>query len=56
MFSWREPRLQYQNTDQVGRLIALVETIRESKLYGELQVKFEAGKIVVIKKIESIKL
>ena len=41
---------------QVDKLIELVEAIKENKLYGELQIKFEAGKIVVIKKIESIKL
>ena len=41
---------------QIGKLTELINTFKESKLYGELQIKFEAGKIVVIKKIESIKI
>lgn len=41
---------------QIGKLTELINTLQEGKLYGELQIKFEAGKIVIIKKIESIKL
>lgn len=40
-------------------LTAFIEFIRnliEKKFYGEVVVKFEHGKIVIIKKTESVKL
>lgn len=33
----------------------LLQSIEKDRLYGELLIKYEAGKIVVIKKTESIK-
>ena len=37
------------------RLMALVKELIESLFYGKLEVTFERGKIVNIKKTESIK-
>jgi len=34
----------------------LIRELTDNKFYGELTVKFEAGKIVVCKKTESIKV
>lgn len=34
----------------------LLQSIQNDKLYGELLIKYEAGKIVIVKKTESIKI
>lgn len=41
---------------QVDKLVALLNEIIRLRFYGELVIKFEAGKITVCKKTESIKL
>lgn len=38
------------------KLIELIKGLVDNKFYGSLEIKFEAGKIVVCKKEESIKL
>jgi len=37
------------------KLFDLLKQYEENKLYGEVLVKLEAGKVVIIKKTESIK-
>jgi len=37
------------------KLLDLLRHFEENKLYGEVLVKMEAGKVVIIKKTESIK-
>ena len=38
------------------QLIEIMEEFKVNKLYGELVIKFEAGKVVVIKKTETMKI
>lgn len=38
------------------KLIELIKNLVDNKFYGSLEIKFEAGKIVICKKEESIKL
>ncbi len=38
------------------KLVRLIRELIDSKWYGSLEIKMEAGHIVIIKKIESIKL
>ena len=38
------------------KLIKLIEGLIEIKFYGSIEVKFENGNIVVVRKIESIKV
>lgn len=38
------------------KLKVILEGYRDLKLYGEIVIKYEAGKIVVVKKTESVKL
>jgi hypothetical protein len=40
----------------MDKIIALIRDFIESKLYGSIEIKFEAGKIVNVKKTESVKL
>ena len=42
--------------NQVEKLVNLLHELTASKFYGELVIKFEAGKITVCKKTESIKI
>lgn len=39
----------------MNKIVELLNEIMKQKAYGELVIKYEAGKIVVIKKTESIK-
>ena len=41
---------------QGDRLAELVRNLIQGGFFGELLIKFEAGKLVVVKKTESIKL
>ena len=41
---------------QIDKLTLLLNEIIKLQFYGELVIKFEAGKITVCKKTESIKL
>lgn len=41
---------------QGQRLVELIESLIESSFYGEIVVKFEAGKVVIVRKTENIKL
>lgn len=38
------------------KLISIIQKVIAGKEYGEIVIKYEAGKIVQIKKTESIKL
>ena len=38
------------------QLIEIMEEFKVNKLYGELVIKFEAGKIVIIRKTENVKV
>lgn len=42
--------------DTIKKLFELINSLMDNKFYGSLEIKFEAGKIVVCKKEESIKL
>jgi len=37
-------------------LEALIDTLKESEFYGDVLIKFEHGKVVIVKKTESLKL
>ncbi len=37
------------------KLIKMIQELIESKFYGELLIKIEAGNVVILKKTESIK-
>ena len=37
-------------------LEALIDTLKEDKFYGDVLIKMEHGKVVLVKKTESIKL
>lgn len=39
----------------MDKLITLIKHLIESHFYGKIEVSFENGKVVVIKKTESIK-
>lgn len=38
------------------KLFDLIRELTDNRFYGELVIKFEAGKIIVCKKTESIKV
>lgn len=40
----------------LSKLMTLFKALMESKFYGEVLVKLEAGNVVIVKKTESIKL
>lgn len=40
----------------LAKLVSLLNSLIESRFFGELLIKFEAGKIVLLRKIENIKL
>lgn len=42
--------------ESIKKLFELIRLLMDTKFYGSLEIKFEAGKIVVCKKEESIKL
>lgn len=42
--------------EQESKLVNLLEAFAEKKLYGEVVVKFNAGKVVQIRRTESIEL
>ena len=39
----------------MNKILELLEEVVKERAYGELVIKYEAGKIVIIKKTESIK-
>ena len=43
-------------TTPIDKLVLMLKELTESNFYGSLELKWEAGKIVVVKKTESIKL
>jgi len=40
----------------MDNLFKLIKELIEKKFYGSIEIKMEAGKIVIVKKTESIKL
>ena len=40
----------------MNKILELLEEVVKDRAYGELVIKYEAGKIVIIKKTESIKI
>jgi len=40
----------------VDELFNLIKDLVKRRFYGALEIKFEAGRIVIVKKTESIKL
>jgi len=44
------------NPDMLENLIRLVRELMENRFYGELVIKFEAGKITICRKMENIKI
>lgn len=40
----------------LSKLVELFKQVIESKFYGTVEVKFEAGSIVLVRKSETIKL
>ncbi|GAB7140391.1 hypothetical protein RsTz2092_03390 [Deferribacterales bacterium RsTz2092] len=47
---------QPKANQQLARLYDMLAEIFASGFYGSLEVKFEAGKVTIIRKTESIKL
>ncbi|MCX8084633.1 MAG: hypothetical protein N3C60_06935 [Calditerrivibrio sp.] len=50
---------EQNNTVEKSQLTKLYEMLREmfnSQYYGAIEIKFEAGKVTIVKKTESIKL
>jgi hypothetical protein len=45
-----------QPKSQLTKLYEILREIFDSEFYGSLEVKFEAGKVTIIRKTESIKL
>ena len=44
------------DAEVLEKLFSLIRELINNKFYGELVIKFEAGKITVCKKTESIKI
>lgn len=42
--------------ETLKKLFELIKSLVDAKFYGTLEIKFEAGKIVVCKKEETLKL
>jgi len=42
--------------ERVKRLFELIMSLCEKKFYGRLEILFELGEIVAVKKVESIKI
>jgi hypothetical protein len=42
-------------TAELTKIVALIKEFIEKRLYGKIEISFESGKIVSIKKTESIK-
>lgn len=38
------------------KLVKLLKDLMDKKFYGSVEIKFEAGNVVIIRKTESIKL
>ena len=47
---------EQQAKSQITKLYEMLREIFDSGFYGSLEVKFEAGKVTIIRKTESIKL
>lgn len=47
---------QPMSSSQLTKLYEMLREIFASGFYGSLEVKFEAGKVTIIRKTESIKL
>jgi hypothetical protein len=47
---------EQMNKTQLTKLYEMLREIFDSGFYGSLEVKFEAGKVSIIRKTESIKL
>lgn len=41
---------------QLTKLYEMLREIFDSGFYGSIEVKFEAGKVTIVRKVESIKL
>ena len=42
--------------EQLDQLILLIKDLIHKHYYGEITIKFEAGKIVLVRKLQNIKL
>lgn len=42
--------------DKLKVLIKIIEELIKNKFYGRLELKFESGNIIILKKEESIKI
>ena len=40
----------------MDKLFKLIKTLIESKFYGTIEIKLEAGNITLVRKVENIKL
>jgi hypothetical protein len=40
----------------VDKLFVLIKKLIDDKFYGSLEIKFEAGKIVLLKKVQTVKI
>lgn len=47
---------QVSHKSQLTRLYEIFKDTVESEFYGTVEIKFEAGKVTIIRKTESIKL
>ena len=39
----------------MDKVIALIKKLAEDKFYGSLEIKFEAGKVVLLRMVQTIK-
>lgn len=46
----------FKRRRRMEEIIKLIQSLMEKNFYGELLIKFEAGKIIICKKTESIKV
>jgi hypothetical protein len=49
-------RQEQVSKSQLTKLYEMLREIFDSGFYGSLEVKFEAGKVTIIRKVESIKI
>lgn len=47
---------QNKDKSQLTRLYEIMREMFQSQYYGSLEVKFEAGKVTIVKKTESLKI
>jgi hypothetical protein len=47
---------EYNDKSQLTKLYEMLKDMFSSQYYGAVEIKFEAGKVTIVKKTESIKI